>query len=240
MCSLETWWESPLPQTLVAVIAEMSIILDGLFGGAAWDLGRARPDGLDALMRTILSQNTNDENRDRAFERMRARFPEWGDVMAADEAQLKDAIRVAGLANSKAPNMQAFLRWLKQKRGNLNLDFLRDLQTQTAVSLLTEHRGIGIKTAYIVLAFAYDRDLCAVDTHVYRVLRRVGVVSAKCTRERAHLELAPLIPEGHARSFHINMVEFGKTVCTARNPSCSACPVSPLCRYYHGIQAGDD
>lgn len=236
MCSLSTWWESPLPQTRAAVIAEMAGVLDGLFGGAAGDIERVRPDGLDALMRTILSQNTNDENRDRAFETMRARFPEWDDVMVADEAQLKDAIRVAGLANSKAPNMQAFLRWLKQQRGDLDLDFLRDLPNQAAVSLLTEHRGIGIKTAYIVLAFAFERDLCAVDTHVYRILRRVGVVSARSSREKAHLELAPLIPEGQARSFHMNMVEFGKTVCNARNPSCDACSVSRLCRYYHEIQ----
>lgn len=238
MCSLKTWWESPLPQTRAAVIAEMSTVLDETFGGAARDLERARPDGLDALMRTVLSQNTTDVNRDQAYDRMRARFPEWGDVMAADEAQLKDAIRVAGLANSKAPNMQTFLRWLKQQRGNLNLDFLRDLPNHAAVSLLTEHRGIGIKTAYIVLAFAFDRDLCAVDTHVYRILRRVGAVSARSSREKAHLELAPLIPEGQARSFHINMVEFGKTVCTARNPSCDACSVSRLCRYYHEIRGG--
>lgn len=236
MCSLTRWWERALPQTRVAVIAEVSCVLDGLFGGAAWDLERVRPDGLDALMRTILSQNTNDDNRDRAFERMRERFPDWGDVMAADETQLKDAIRVAGLANTKAPIMQAFLRWLKRERGNMNLDFLRDLPNQAAITLLTRHRGIGIKTAYIVLAFAFDRDLCAVDTHVYRVLRRVGVVSARCSREKAHQELAPLIPEGRARSFHINMVEFGKTVCTARNPSCDACSVSALCRYYHDIQ----
>lgn len=232
------WWDSPLPRARVAVIAEMSTVLDETFGGTARDLERARPDGLDALMRTVLSQNTTDENRDRAYDRMRARFPDWGDVMAADVAQLKDAIRVAGLSNTKAPNMQAFLRWLKRERGNLNLDFLRDLPNQAAVSLLTEHRGIGVKTAYIVLAFAFDRDMCAVDTHVYRILRRVGLVSSRCSREKAHTELAPLIPGGQARSYHINMVEFGKTVCTARNPYCEACPVSRLCRYYHEMQGG--
>ena len=232
MCCLKAWWKSPARRTRVAVIAEMSGVLDGTFGGAAWDRKRVRPDGLDALMRTILSQNTNDENRDRAYDRMRARFPDWNDVMAADAAQLKEAIRVAGLANTKAPNMQAFLRWLKRDRGNLNLDFLRCLSNQTAIARLIQHRGIGIKTAYIVLAFAYDRDLCAVDTHLYRILRRVGIVSSRCGREKAHLELAPLIPEGQARIFHMNMVDFGKTVCTARNPSCGVCPISHLCRFY--------
>ncbi len=238
MCTFMSWWNSPLSQTRVAVIAEMSSELNGTFGGAAWDLKRVRPDGLDALMRTILSQNTNDENRDRAYNRMRSRFPDWSDVMAVDVAHLKDAIRVAGLANTKAPNMQAFLRWLKRERGNLNLDFLRDLPNQTAVDLLTQHRGIGIKTAYIVLAFAFDRDLCAVDTHVYRILRRVGIVSARCGREKAHLELAPLIPGGQAISFHMNVVDLGKTVCTARNPSCGVCPISYLCRYDHETQGG--
>jgi endonuclease-3 len=238
MCYLKAWWDSPLRQRRVAVIAEMSSVLDGTFGGAARDRKRVRPDGLDALMRTILSQNTNDENRDRAYDRMRARFPDWSDVIAADAEHLKEAIRVAGLANTKAPNMQAFLRWLKRERGNLNLDFLRDLSNQAAVALLTEHRGIGVKTAYILLAFAFDRDLCAVDTHVYRILRRVGIVSERCSREKAHLELAPLIPGGQARAFHMNSVDFGKTVCTARNPSCGVCPISHLCRYYHETQGG--
>ncbi len=238
MIALEAWWEGPPRQARVAVIAEMCRVLDETLGGSSRDLKRVRPDGLDALMRTILSQNTNDENRDRAYDRMRARFPDWRDVMAADTAALKDAVRVAGLANSKAPNMQAFLNWLEHERGSLNLDFLRHLSNQAAVTLLTKHRGIGIKTAYIVLAFAFDRDLCAVDTHVYRVLRRVGVVSARCGREKAHTELAPLVPKGQARPFHMNMVDFGKTVCTARKPSCGVCPVSRLCRYYREIQGG--
>ena len=236
MVALEAWWEGPPRRARAAVIAEMSRVLDETFGGAAWDLKRVRPDGLDALMRTILSQNTNDENRDRAYDRMRARFPDWRDVMAADTADLKEAIRVAGLANTKAPNMQAFLSWLARDRGSLNLDFLRDLPSQTAVTVLTENRGIGIKTAYIVLAFAFDHDLCAVDTHVFRVLRRVGIVSARCGRERAHSELAPLVPAGQARQFHMNMVDLGKKVCTARNPSCGVCSVSHLCRYSHELK----
>ncbi len=238
MSFLKAWWDSPERQVRVAVVTEMSRVLDGTFGGAAWDLRRTWPDGLDALMRTILSQNTTDGNRDRAYDRMRARFPEWEDVLAADETDLKDVIRVAGLANTKAPNMQAFLRWLKGERGILNLDFLRDLPNPAAVALLTAHRGIGIKTAYIVLAFAFDRDLCAVDTHVYRILRRVGIVSARCSREKAHTELAPLIPGGQARPFHMNLVDFGKTVCVARNPSCGVCPISHLCRYYCETRSG--
>ncbi len=214
------------------VVGKMIRALDRVFGGAARDRRRKPPDVLDSLMRTILSQNTTDENRDRAYERLRERFPTWEAVMEARPGEVKDAIRVAGLANQKGPNMQAFLRWLKSKRGELSLDFIRDLPEDRAIRTLTRHRGVGIKTAYIVLAFACDMDLCAVDTHVHRILRRVGIIDEGCSREKAHTELAPLIPKGKARAFHVNLIDFGKTICTARNPACETCPIARMCRYY--------
>lgn len=215
-----------------AVVRKMAKALDRKYGGSEWDRRRKRPDPLDALMRTILSQNTNDENRDRGYARLKERLPTWEAVLEADAREVKDAIRPAGLANQKGPNMQAFLRWLKEEQGVLSLDFIEGLPDDEAVALLTRHRGIGIKTAYILLAFAFDRDLCAVDTHVHRILKRVGVIDGSCGRERAHLELAPLIPKGEARAFHVNLLDLGKQVCTARNPLCEACPISHLCRYY--------
>ncbi len=218
------------------VVRQMVRALDRVFGGEEWDRTRKPPDPLDSLMRTILSQNTTDENRDRAYDRLRAQFPSWESVMRARPAAVKEAIRVAGLANQKGPAMQAFLRWLQSERGELCLDFIRDLPADEAVQMLTRHKGVGIKTAYIVLAFACNKDLCAVDTHVHRILRRVGIIDEKCGREKAHLELAPLIPEGKARSFHVNLIGFGKSICTARHPACETCPIARECRYYQIAQ----
>ncbi|MCZ6634551.1 MAG: endonuclease III [bacterium] len=210
--------------------------LDKQFGGEAWDKKRIPPDPLDDLMRTILSQNTTDENRDRGYHTLRDRYPTWEAVMKAPLAKVKDAIRIAGLANQKGPAMQGFLRWLQEERGALSLDFLKGLSGEEGIGLLVQHKGIGIKTASIVLAFACGKDLCAVDTHVHRILRRVGIIDERCGREKAHTILAPLIPKGKARSFHVNLIDFGKTVCQARNPKCDVCPISHRCAYFQ--QAG--
>lgn len=214
------------------VVRQMVRILDRAYGGAAWDRERTPPDALDCLMRTVLSQNTNDGNRDRAYRRLRETFPSWEAVMTAGTEAVKDAIRVAGLANQKGPCMQGFLRWLQAERGDLDLGFICGLPLEEAVRLLTRHKGVGIKTAYVVLAFACNKDVCAVDTHIHRILRRVGVVDAGCGREKAHLALAPLIPKGKARSFHVDLLDLGKEICKARKPCCDVCPISHLCAYY--------
>ncbi|MDA0745161.1 MAG: endonuclease III [bacterium] len=215
-----------------AMIKAMVRVLDEKYKGSAWDQDRVRPDPLDALMRTILSQNTTDENRDRGYDTLRERFPTWEQVLGADLQEIKDAIRIAGLANQKGPTMQNFLRWLLAECGKLDLRFLNELASDEAVKLLTQHKGVGIKTAYIVLAFSCDQDLCAVDTHVHRILRRVGIIDDTCSREKAHRELAPLIPKGEARAFHVNLLDFGKDVCTARKPSCEVCSIMSFCRYF--------
>ncbi|MBT4140404.1 MAG: endonuclease III, partial [Candidatus Latescibacteria bacterium] len=119
-------------------------------------------------MRTILSQNTTDENRDRGYNTLRAQYPTWEKVMRASPQKVQDAIKVAGLAKQKGPTMQNVLKWVHKEQGTLSLDFLKEIDTDEAITLLVQHKGIGLKTAYIVLAFACNQDLCAVDTHVYR------------------------------------------------------------------------
>lgn len=213
------------------LVAEMHKRLDRAFGGEEWDRTRTPSDPLDNLMRTILSQNTTDENRDRAFEALREIYPTWEQVMTAPIAEVKEAIKVAGLANQKGPAMQGFLKWLWQETGTLSLDFVREMDEDKAVRVLTQHKGIGIKTAYIVLAFACNKDLCAVDTHVHRIVKRVGVIDENCGREKAHHELRPLIPKGKARAFHVNLLDLGKTICHARIPNCGVCLILDLCAF---------
>lgn len=215
-----------------ALVRNVFRVLDRIYGGVAWNPKREARDPLDALIRTILSQNTTDRNRDRAFDGLKERFSTWPEVARADLRRLTRAIRVAGLTNQKARTIRSFLRWLERERGDFDLGFVEGLEDEEAVELLTSHRGIGLKTAYIVLAFAFDRDMCAVDTHVHRVLRRVGVIGERVGRDRAHLELAELIPKGMARGFHLDLIDFGRGVCTARSPSCDICPITGFCSYY--------
>jgi len=186
-------------------------------------------DPLDCLIRTILSQNTNDVNSSRAFMSLKSRFPKWEDVLEADESEIAYAIRSGGLSKQKSRVIKDFLRWLKRERGELNLDFLRDMDDEEVISLLTKHKGIGLKTAYIVLAFALGRDVFPVDTHVLRISKRLGLLPRKAPSDKAHRLLNPLIPKGKGFSFHVNLIRFGRTICTARNPKCHICPLTHLC-----------
>ena len=189
-------------------------------------------DPLDCLVKTILSQNTSDVNSSRAFMSLKSRFPRWEDVLEADEAEIAYAIRSGGLSKQKSRVIKDFLRWLKKEKGELNLDFLRDMDDEEVISLLTKHKGIGLKTAYIVLAFALGRDVFPVDTHVLRISKRLGLVPPKTPAEKAHRLLNPLIPKGKGFSFHVNLIRFGRTICTARNPKCHICPLTGLCDWY--------
>ena len=211
------------------MVRRMVSALDRRFGGEAWDLTRKRPAPLDDLVRTILSQNTTDENRDRGYAALRAELPTWEDVLAARTDRIARLIRPAGLISTKAPAIRNVLKWLKKERGELSLDYLKDMTPDEGIAILTAHKGVGLKTAYIVLSFACDMDLCAVDTHVHRILIRAGVIDPKCTRDRAHDVIRPLIPKGKARSFHANLIDLGKNICTARSPSCSDCPIKQAC-----------
>lgn len=210
-------------------------VLDERYGGAVWDATRRRPDPLDDVVRTILSQNTTDENRDRAFTTLREALPTWANVLETDLGTLKRLIRVAGLVQAKAPAIRDFLKWLMEERGRLDLSFLNDLETDEGIALLIQHKGIGLKTAYIVLAFACDKDLCAVDTHVHRILTRLALIGERCGREKAHEVLRPLIPTGKARVLHMNLIDFGKDLCTARNPGCEFCPLRRSCIYHQTL-----
>jgi endonuclease III len=214
-----------------SVIRRMVKDLDRIYGGEDWEATRSRPDAVEAIVRTILSQNTNDANRDRGYDGLRSRFCTWNDVRCAHLSSLRSAIRPAGLAGQKAPAIRDFLRWLHRERGALEMDFLGEMPVDEAVEALTAHKGIGLKTAYILLAFSFGKDLCAVDTHVHRIMKRVGVINEACGRERAHTELRPLIPKGKAIAFHVNLLDHGKAVCTARNPDCGACAISDVCRF---------
>lgn len=189
-------------------------------------------DPVATLVNTILSQNTNDVNRDVAFERLRERFPAWEAVRDAAEADVTDAIRPAGLGPTKAPRIQGALRAITEREGEITLDFLRDMSTEDARRWLTDLPGVGPKTAAIVLLFALGKPAFPVDTHVHRVSRRLGLIPQKTSREKAHRLLETLVPPEIYYPFHLNLIEHGRAICHARNPACERCLLQDRCAHY--------
>jgi endonuclease III len=186
---------------------------------------------VDELVSTILSQNTNDLNRDRAFESLRQRFPAWEQVRDADPGSVTAAIRPAGLANQKGPRIQQALRGISAERGSLDLHFLKDLPLEEARAWLMKFKGVGPKTAAIVLLFSLGRPAFPVDTHIYRVTGRIGLRLEKMTVEETHVHLEKLLPPETYYAAHLNIIRLGREVCAARKPACQRCPLRELCKY---------
>ncbi len=186
---------------------------------------------IDELVSTILSQNTNDLNRDKAFEALRQRYPTWEAVRDADPAEVVDCIRVAGLANQKGPRIQQVLQEITRERGSLDLSFLNDLPLEEARAWLVKFNGVGPKTAAIVLCFSLNRPAFPVDTHIYRVTGRLGIRPEKMSVEDAHPHLETLLPPETYYAAHLNLIRLGREICQARKPNCPACPLHKLCNY---------
>lgn len=180
-------------------------------------------DPLESLIITLLSQNTNDALRDRAYDRLKRRFPLWDQILNAPVLEVEECIRIAGLSRQKAARMQAILSWVKETFGDFSLSDLNRMQDDQAIELLTSQKGIGIKTAAVVLMAALGRDLCPVDTHVHRISRRLGWVKDGVSAEKTFWQLRPNVPEGGGYSFHMNLLQFGRTLCQARKPACPDC-----------------
>jgi endonuclease-3 len=187
---------------------------------------------LDELVSTILSQNTNDQNRDRAFLILRARFPTWEAVRDAGERAVIQAIRPAGLANQKGPRIQNVLRAITAERGVLDISFLAELPAEDAAAWLMRFKGVGPKTAAIVLLFSLGKPAFPVDTHIYRVTGRLGLRPPEINAEQAHAHLARLFPAEAYIPLHLNLIRLGREICHARRPECSRCPLRDLCNYY--------
>ena len=195
---------------------------------------------LDELVSTILSQNTNDVNRDRAFDALTARYSSWEEVRDADEQEVIDTIRPAGLANQKGPRIQKILTQITEQKGSLDLSFLDDMQTEDARQWLLQFKGVGPKTAAIVLQFSLDKPAFPVDTHVYRVTGRIGIRPEKMSADQAHIYLEELLPEEIYYPAHLNIIRFGREICHARKPACEQCLLNGMCDFYEEIQANRD
>ena len=187
---------------------------------------------MDQLVSTILSQNTNDTNRDRAFLALCRRFSSWEEVRDAEPETVIEAIRPAGLANQKGPRIQEVLREITRQRGSLDLDFLSGLPPEQALSWLLSFKGVGPKTASIVMLFSFGKPAFPVDTHIYRVTGRLGLRPARMSVEQAHGFLAELFPSDTYYVLHLNLIRLGREICRARKPNCPICPLRQVCEYY--------
>ena len=187
---------------------------------------------LEELVSTILSQNTNDVNRDRAFDGLIKSFPSWESVRDAPQDKVIEAIRIAGLANQKGPRIQKVLSQITNECGDLSIDFLRDMSAEDARSWLMRFKGVGPKTAAIVLLFSLDLYAFPVDTHVYRVSGRLGLLPDKMSVEAAHVHLERVFLEQHYYDVHLNVIRLGREVCHARKPECLICPIRQHCSYW--------
>jgi len=192
---------------------------------------------IDELVSTILSQNTNDLNRDRGFNALRAKFGTWEQVRDAPAEAVVEAIRPAGLANQKGPRIQQVLRSITEERGSLDLSFLADLPAEEARAWLMRFNGVGPKTAAIVLCFSLGKPAFPVDTHIYRVTGRIGLRPERMTVEQAHPHLEGLFPPATYYAAHLNIIRLGREICQARRPRCEICPIIKLCDYGRNVMS---
>jgi endonuclease-3 len=188
-------------------------------------------DVLDMLVAVILSQATSDANSDRTYDALKGRFPTWDALLRAREQTLVETIRLGGLANQKATVIRGLLREVKERHGSFDLSFLRELPAAEAVNYLASFRGVGPKTAACTLLFACGMEVFPLDTHIFRILRRVGLIPAKCSDQFAHEVMNRIVLAGKFYSFHVNLIRHGRKLCRPREPLCERCPIVEYCDY---------
>ena len=245
-------WASYLRRYRPGLVPYVLDALEVQYGEQHWE---RRLDPVSELILTILTQNTADTNAEKAFEALRAKYPsdrapeehrpgigwggdglstapppDWTLVENAPLPELIDVIRPGGLAPQKAPRLQATLQRIREERGAYDLEFLADLPVLEARDWLTSIDGIGKKTASIVLAFCFGGAVMAVDRHVERVSKRIGLIPEKATADQAHELFLELVDGEHMYAAHVQLIHHGREICHAQSPAHDICPVRDRCR----------
>jgi endonuclease-3 len=221
---------SPRRKAGKAVLTPEEVVsrLRVLYGEPEW---RPHHDATAELVLTLLSQNTSDHNSGRAFARLLQRFPDWQSIIEAPLNEVIDAIRPGGLAPTKAPRLQAMLSEVRERTGNFDLSFLKEMPVEEARAWLRSLPAVGPKTAACVLLFGLGMPGLPVDTHVFRVGCRLGLIEEKMGPEKAQTYLEGLVPPQDHFGFHILLIRHGRHTCTARAPQCTVCPLLSGCPY---------
>jgi endonuclease-3 len=190
--------------------------------------------GIDVLVETILSQNTSNANSRAGYRQLRRRFKSWKQVAEGTVEEVERCIRVSGLSRIKAPRIQGILKKIKLDGGKYDLEFLKEWGVERAYEYLMGFEGIGPKTAYCVMMFAFGMDVFPVDTHIHRIAKRLGIVGERVSAERACEVMTGMIRPGERYAMHVLMIEHGRKTCRARNPKCGECGVVEICPFGRG------
>ncbi len=210
-----------------AKILRIAELLEGEYGKPVWAHEKHEP--VATLVGTILSQNTSDRNSGPAFDALRKKYPKWEQVLNADERQLAKVIRGGGLPQIKARRIKSVLAEVKRRNGRITLAPLARMPKKEAREWLMSMGGIGPKTAAVTLIFGFGMPVFPVDTHVWRIAKRLGWIGEKTGYGRAHEILDELVPDRKKASLHVNLLEHGRRICAARNPKCGECVLNRLC-----------
>lgn len=210
------------------VVSEINRLLIESFGIP--EKSSELPDPVDMMIATILSQNTNDRNSYKAFLNLKKHYPDWNTLNSVDPEEIENIIRPAGLVKQKSRAIINFILEHLKKRGTLTMSYLEKYSDAQAIEELTSFEGVGVKTASCVLLFSMGRNVCPVDTHLHRVLNRIGVVKTS-SPDKTFYNINSEFPDSIAHSFHTNLIKLGREVCTPSKPACGSCPVSALCIY---------
>ena len=188
------------------------------------------PNPIDALIATILSQNTNDKNSYQAYQNLKNKYKSWQELADSPRNKIEQTIRVAGLGKQKSAAIKNFLTTLKKNNGSLNLQHIKSMPDEEILNELTSIKGIGVKTASCVLLFSLDRNVCPVDTHVHRTLNRIDVVKTS-TPDKTFKLIKDNLPQNIAHQFHTNLIKLGREICKPAKPLCSICPLLKICKF---------
>lgn len=210
--------------------------LEGLYGKPIW-VSHGPP--LEELISCILSQHTSDKNSHRAYQSLRQAFPTWESILDAPASEVADTIRHGGLANQKAPRIQAVLRAIQERSPDFDMTFLEQMETEEARQFLMSLPGIGPKCAAIVLCFSLGRNVIPVDTHVFRVSWRLGLIPQSLGEAKAHDALQQQVPDEIIYSFHVCLIRHGRMICKAPKPRCEQCPIQRHCDYFNETIRGE-
>lgn len=189
-------------------------------------------DPLDVLIETILSQSTSNANSSRAFDTLKRRFPNWDRARRARVTSIEAAIRSGGLAKQKSARIRELLNEIHKRQGSLDLSFLKSAPIEEAKGFLASFKGVGPKTVACTLLFACNRAVFPIDTHIFRIARRLGLIPEKCSDEDAHVLMGRMIPQKRYFEAHINLIRLGRRVCRPRDPLCEQCCLVDYCEYY--------
>lgn len=195
-------------------------------------------DPTEELILTILSQNTNDVNRDRAFSSLTAEFPDWAAVARARTTSIAGAIKVGGLANIKSRRIKKILKQIGERSKDYSISFIKKMTDNEAWEHLISYEGVGPKTAACVMLFSLGRDFMPVDTHVHRVSKRLGLIPENMNAEKAHDWYREMKPPVSFYRFHLNLIEHGRTLCRPAKPKCQECGLKRQCVYF--TRTGND